>query len=107
VIVNARRWRYTKWDVEADQDAPSDAAQVPAQIGLQNDGDIGRAMSLQIAVTRAAQVDSQSGRHVKSLRHASRGVNDPIDSGAGPPRARGTGVVSHHGLLSITDAVAF
>lgn len=26
-------------------------------------------------------------------RHASRGVNDPTDSGAGPPRARGTGVV--------------
>jgi hypothetical protein len=46
-----------------------------------------------IAVTRAAQLHSQLTRHVTCQRHASRGVNDPLDSGAGPPRARGTGVV--------------
>jgi hypothetical protein len=56
---------------------------------------------------QSAQLLNKHHATITDKRQASRGVNDPIDSGAGPPRADGTGVVSHHGLLSIADAVAF
>ena len=65
------------------------AVQIPSVIRLQN--------ALRSA-RRSPSPGRRSSIHIRRAtftcqRHASRGVNDPTYSGAGPPRARGTGVV--------------
>ena len=45
------------------------------------------------AVPNCARIASPTRRHAHPSAQASRGVNDPIHSGAGPPCARDAGVV--------------
>ena len=86
--LSANEWDL-RWTQTSAPGGRCDSPQISGGRRLQNTSQI---VTL-IAVTRAAQRHSQLTRHVTCQRHASRGVNDPIDSGAGPPRARGDGVV--------------
>jgi len=61
-------------------------------------------IATQIVVTKGAQLRSQSTRHVTCQRHASRGERPHLFRRGTTPCSRHRGR-SHHGLLTISDAV--
>src|SRR5262249_29017878 len=84
------RWPSRRWRVGCTADPDPSHAPLPTSL-------ICRHLHAQNAVYVVVHTPRRSAAHGHATRacrrHASRGVNDPHGTGAGPPRAREAGVV--------------